>query len=98
MQYEFQDPEYYNSLILVKQKKYSIEDTEINLNDILEVYNRTSVVEEPEIPFPQADSFKRIINLCELLNERELTRDEITENYDFDPRQTNYYTDAGRYY
>lgn len=97
MQYEFQDPEYYNSLILVKQKKYSIEDTEINLNDILEVYNRTSVVEEPEIPFPQADSFKRIINLCELLNERELTRDEITENYDFDPRQTNYYTDAGRY-
>ena len=96
-EYEFQDPEHYNSLILVKQKKYSIEDTEINLNDILEVYNRTSVVEEPEIPFPQADSFKRIINLCELLNERGLTRDEITENYDFDPRQTNYYTDAGRY-
>ena len=34
---------------------------------------------------------------CELLNESELTKDEITSNYDFDPRQTNYYTDAGRY-
>ena len=31
------------------------------------------------------------------LNESELTKDEITSNYDFDPRQTNYYTDAGRY-
>jgi len=31
------------------------------------------------------------------LYESELSRDEITANYDFDPRQTNYYTDAGRY-
>ena len=41
--------------------------------------------------------FQRVVNLCELLNESELTKDEITSNYDFDPRQTNYYTDAGRY-
>ena len=54
--------------------------------------------ESEEIPFPQANSFNRIINLCELLNENEyLTSDEITYNYDFDARQTNYYTDACRY-
>lgn len=96
-EYEFQDPENYNSLTLVKQKKYSIEETEIELGDIIEVYRRTRIVREPRVPFPQADSFKRIINLCELLNESELTRDDITANYDFDPRQTNYYTDAARY-
>lgn len=96
-EYEFQEPENYNSLILVKQKKYSIEDTKITLEDILDVFKRTKIINEPEIPFPQADSLKRIINLCELLNESELTRDEITANYDFDVRQTNYYTDAGRY-
>lgn len=96
-EYEFQEPENYNSLTLIKQKRYSIEETEINLEDILEVLNRTVIVREPDVPFPQADSFKRVINLCELLNESELTRDEITANYDFDPRQTNYYTDAGRY-
>lgn len=96
-EYEFQEPENYNSLILVKQKKYSIEDTKIELEDIIEVYKRTRVISEPKVPFPQADSFKRIINLCELLNESELTRDDITANYDFDPRQTNYYTDAARY-
>ena len=38
------------------------------------------------------------MNICELLNENELlTREEITYKYDFDIRQTNYYTDACRY-
>lgn len=96
-EYDFQNPEMYNSLTMIKQKKYSIEETEISLENILEVQKATKIVNEPEIPFPQADSFKRIVNLCELLNEKELSRDEITANYDFDPRQTNYYTDAGRY-
>lgn len=96
-EYEFQDAGCYNSLVLIKQKRYSIEETDIAFDDIIEVQKRINIVEEPEIPFPQADSFKRIVNLCELLNESELTRDEITSNYDFDPRQTNYYTDAGRY-
>lgn len=45
-----------------------------------------------------SDSFERVVNLLELLNENtELTRNDITENYAFDVRQTNYYTDAARY-
>jgi len=36
---------------------------------ILDIMNIVSIVEEPEISFPQADSFKRVINLCELLLE-----------------------------
>ena len=50
-----------------------------------------------KIPFPQANSMKRLINLCEILYNDEMTKEEITTTYDFDPRQTNYYTDAGRY-
>lgn len=96
-EYEFQEPNNYNSITLIKQKKYSIEETEIELEDILKVLDKAKIIKEPEVPFPQANSFKRVINLCELLNETELTKDEITSNYDFDPRQTNYYTDAGRY-
>lgn len=96
-EYEFQDIDNYNSLYLVKQKNYSIEAVEISLNDILDVLNRTKIIEEPKIAFPQADKFERIINLCELLLDNEMTRDEITLNYAFTPRQTNYYTDAGRY-
>lgn len=96
-QYEFQDPNNYNSLVLVKHKKYSIVAKEITLKDIIDVLQKAQVIEEPKIPFPQANSFERVINLCELLSENELTRDEITQNYAFDPRQTSYYTDAGRY-
>lgn len=96
-EYEFQNPDCYNSLVLIKQKRYSIEETGIALEDIIGVSKKAKIVDEPEIPFPQADSFRRVVNLCELLNESELTKDEITSNYDFDPRQTSYYTDAGRY-
>lgn len=96
-EYDFLEPENYNSITLIKQKRYSIDDTKINIEDILEVLNRTQIVSEPEIQFPQADSLKRVINLCELLYESELTKDEITANYAFTSRQTSYYTDAGRY-
>lgn len=96
-EYEFTDPGHYNSLVLVKKKNYSIDAEDIVFDDIVDVLGRVKIVEEPEIPFPQADSFRRIINLCELLSENQMTRDEITLNYAFAPRQTNYYTDAGRY-
>jgi len=57
-----------------------------------------NVVPEPQgIPFPQANRFDRVVDLLSLLAVKPLTKDEITENYEFDARQTNYYTDAGRY-
>lgn len=96
-EYKFEDDTNYNSLYLVKQKNYSIEAGDITLDDIINVYKDIEIIPEPEIPFPQANSFKRIINLCELLYQNNMTKDDITMNYDFDPRQTNYYTDAARY-
>ena len=71
-EYEFQDTSNYNSLVLVKQKNYSIDVVEITLDDIVLVLNRARYTEEPEVAFPQADSLKRIINLCELLSHRKL--------------------------
>jgi len=98
-EYIFERLEDYNSLSLVQQKNYAIEPEDITFDDVNQVFNNVKIVIEPYgIPFPQANSFKRLINLCELLYENDtLTRDEITYNYDFDSRQTNYYTDAGRY-
>lgn len=96
-EYMFDDPDNYNSLRLVKQKNYSLEDTSISVSDIQAVLDSVSIIMEPQISFPQADKFERIINLCELVKEQELSRNEVTEQYDFDARQTNYYTDAARY-
>lgn len=97
-EYEFQDPNVYNSLVLIKHKNYSIEDTDIEMSDLMDVAAQISAfVPDPEISFPQADSFQRVINICELLESQELSRDDVTEEYAFDIRQTNYYTDAARY-
>lgn len=95
-QYQFEDPQNYNSLRLVKQKNYMIA-TEIRLSDIEHILTTTPIVVEPKISFPQADRMTRIVNLIELLNERPMTKQDITSEYAFDERQTNYYTDAGRY-
>lgn len=95
-QYQFEVPGNYNSLRLVKQKNYVIE-TEICMSDIEHLLSIVRVAIEPDIPFPQANSMSRIINLIELLCERPMTKDDITSKYAFDNRQTNYYADAGRY-
>ena len=100
-EYKFEDPTRYNSLRLLREKKYAIlrdKVEAINLELIQKILERTHITNEPEIPFPQANSFERVINLCELLNEnKELNRETITENYDFDIRQTDYYGNAGKY-
>lgn len=97
-EYEFQDITEYNSLCLVRHARYSIEDDmNIEMSDLQNLASQTELVDEPSIPFPQADSFERVINLCELLGTKDYARDDITDKYAFDARQTNYYTDAARY-
>ena len=70
----------------------------ITLDVIDKLLKTVPIAAEPEaIPFPQADSFARVINLCEQLQDSELSVEAITENYDFTSRQTNYYTGAAKY-
>lgn len=95
-QYQFLEPENYNSLHLVKQKNYVIA-TEITLGDIEHILKTVSFVEEPAVPFPQADSILRVINLLEHLSEKKMRKQDITFEYGFVERQTNYYTNAGCY-
>ena len=95
-EYCFEDPQNYNSLCLVKQKSYRL-STEISMTDIQDMTVNLPVVPEPPVAFPQANSMARIVNLLELLFLHSLSKNEITTRYDFDERQTNYYTDAGRY-
>lgn len=97
-EYQFFDPSYYNSISLIKEKKYIIQDGTFNLEELIFILNNTSIVEEPKVAFPQADKFERVINLCELLSMKEvMTKEEITLNYGFDRRQTDYYSNAAKY-
>ena len=96
-EYNFKDPDDYNSLELIKHKNYSFEATSISMEEILNVLKNVAIVDEPQVPFPQANNFKRVINLCELLNLNDLSLDDITAEYSFDGRQSQYYSAAGMY-
>ncbi|HEX8423889.1 MAG TPA: hypothetical protein VF634_10785, partial [Pyrinomonadaceae bacterium] len=95
----FEQENNYNSIKLVTQKKYRIGASEIELPHIVAALERAVIVPEPDgIPFPQADSFNRIVDLLtQLHGAGVLARDDITTNYAFDFRQTHYYTRAGMY-
>lgn len=96
-EYAFEDPDNYSSINLVRQCNYTVDDTAISADDIISVLHATAIADEPSLPFPQANTFERVINICELVSEHELSCTEISEQYAFDPRQTVYYADAARY-
>jgi len=93
--YDFEDSSRYNSLVLRQQKNYIIAPERIELKEIFNLIGDTKIIEEPiNVPFPQANNFERVIDLLGLLVNNDLTKDDITENYQFDIRQTDYYTNA----
>ena len=100
-EYVFDDIDHYNSLRLVKQKKYSVQDTTINVETIQQILESVETVKEPKIPFPQADNFERVVNLCELIKQNQImSKEQYLQDFDFgtiDPRQHDYYTNAARY-
>lgn len=97
-EYKFDVLDRYDSIRLVRSRRYSIEDTAVQLDDVCSLLVEIKrCAKEPCIPFPQADSFERVVNLCELLSGRELTLEGITNEYTFDMRQAHYYVAAARY-
>ena len=97
-EYAFSDINTYSSIALIQHKNYSVEDTAITSQDIQSILQNVVIVDEPSgIPFPQADIFERVINLCELLRDNPRTKQKITELYAFNERQADYYANAGRY-
>lgn len=98
MEFEFQDIYNYSSISFLRQKNYSFEDTEISMQDLIEVYRSTNVKPEPDnVPFIQANSFNTVISLLEMVKDNPLTTEKIAENIGFKIRQADYYFNACRY-
>ena len=97
--FHFRDVTNYNSIELVLKRKYQIGAREIELEDIVAALERVQVLPEPPgVPFPQADSFNRVIDLLtQLQGAGIMSQEDVTTNHAFDLRQTQYYTNAGRY-
>lgn len=97
--FKFEDPSRYNSLKLVEQKDYIIAHEPITLDDIVELLHTIMIVREPEIAFPQADSFSRIVDFLALLVDGPKTKENLitTTTFNVVDRQIAYYTTAARY-
>lgn len=97
LEYEFLNICDYNSISLLREKYYSLEDIEIKLEDIEKIYKKVKIKPEPDVTFVQADSFDKVISLIEHLNEKALTLAEIAELFGFRIRQSDYYFNACKY-
>ena len=96
--YRFDEEAYYNSLALVSHTAYSFGTHGVSLADLEHLWRTVQPGPEPrEHPFPQANSFARVVDLLAVLYERPLSRDEVTLKYEFDSRQTDYYIAACEY-
>ena len=100
--YQFTQPDNYNSLELVRRRRYRIVQSEIEVADIRAILATVPIKPEPDsrfIPFPQADRFERVIEIITNLrgSSGTLAQDEITTYFGFDVRQTQYYTQASQY-
>lgn len=98
--YEFLDENNYNSINSKKIKRYILDEVynPIEVSDIQDVMNSVEFAKEDgRVPFPQANSFYRVLDLINELNNQELSANDIAEIYEFDIRQANYYLAAGQY-
>lgn len=94
--YEFVDDKNYNSLRLVESKNYICSSEKIRSEDIEKILKTTIINRDIVLTFPQADSYNRIISICEFLkNTSDKKAEEIKEEQDFALRQAHYYLKAG---
>lgn len=96
-EYDFADFNNYNSIRLVKSGAYTLFDYSITIEKLEEIVRSVNIVDEPSIPFPQADAFTRVIDLCELANSSLVTKITMQDEYQFDIRQSDYYFNAAKY-
>ena len=97
--YEFSDLYNYNSLELKYIKRYIINNKSSDeiKQEIVTKVETINDLPQSEIPFPQADSFNRIIGIADLVDSKINTAVDIAEEYEFDVRQGSYYLAAAKY-
>lgn len=98
-EYKFERIEDPNSIKLVKEEKYSIVKDSLSLEKLQEITNNIKILEDPDLSFPQSDDLNKVINLCELLFQKDegMSKIDISEEFGFVLRQAGYYGTSARY-
>lgn len=100
-EYVISDYQNYNSMTLVKQGRFYLYDSLFRITKDVLYYqmSKTPIVKEPvDLPFPQANTFERVISLLEKLRLGDCSPIELTYPIGVTTtRQSNYYGDAAAY-
>lgn len=95
--YNIEDPSCYNSFKLEKICRFDLFE-EISINEIQDVVYFAQIAKEPEVPFPQANSFQKVLDCLDILQRRNyLTSSALATELGLEPRQGSYYGDACTY-
>lgn len=95
-QYRFADPANFHSIELERCAAYSL-DPDAPLPSVSTIIEHTHLGVEPDVPFPQADSVPRIIDVVVGVAAGVDSHADITAANDFASRQAGYYANAAQY-
>lgn len=100
-EFSFPDPDNMSSIELVSTQRFMLSEGIVSKREIVgiakTVESRTYQEVERKVPFPQADDFERVIDITEFVASEPRSVDDIASNYEFHPRQADYYFSAARY-
>ena len=84
---------------MVDIKRYILknEDADTIKKNILNSVELVEELPQSEIPFPQADSFNRVLGIVDMVSSDINNATDIAEEYGFDVRQGSYYISACKY-
>lgn len=95
--FEFDTLDRYHSIRPVACVDYLLDEPDRvpTLEELIESTEASSA--PPEVPFPQADDVRRVIDIVDAIGSGVLERASIASRYDFDTRQADYYANAAVY-
>ena len=97
-EYGFDSITDFSSAQLVKHKRYMLTHAQPKVETLVESAKKgIGARRAATVPFPQADNFERVVDLVSYLIEAPRTVEDLATNYDFDPRQSDYYFNAAKY-
>lgn len=102
--YEFtlDDPRNFSSGRLAKHHRYMLTHSDVNEVELVEraKHGRTDSnklrISDNDVPFPQADSLERVIDLVTILIDKPQDVSDLATHFGFDPRQSDYYYNAAK--
>lgn len=104
-EYSFAEHTEYNSIHLTKSGSFILQDKNANQPsfELAQYGSRKQLLKinpapnEPDVPFPQADDLRRVIDTIFAVSSGCTSKSAIADYYDFNTRQSDYYGNAARY-